>query len=496
MLINKLDVELVVEHPPANLSQQWWTQVAGLKVVTLKIGRTYAAEVLSLDLEKLELQLDRISDQGFQAIEIFAPAEGRFAYNGLDTTNHYRIDPELGTMEDFRNLVHMAHRKHLAVTIFHNIGYYSQEASDWIEACDLKRAGITTGKVKWFIWADRVDAPPPAENDTYFIVYNTTKGDLSDKPKTWGWQYSERAGCYYWSRWEDTAMTNPVGLPQNDWRSDEWPQEAERIVRFWMDTGIDGMVIDAPHYYVGLNWRKWNRFIADSILRVPNTMIQPEGGSGVGWVTDGRCNCMQNYRFRTFDSEKWVNSCNHALETGDPRVIENSLSYRDTIVAAGAVLYHVVNKDHHNAAKRHLIMATLAAIGEMIVFVAYPDGDPGDPDEEETWILKTRYNHPSLQDSGQRIKLDTNVNEKCYALLRIANNQAERIMVVLNYQPDQQIIKVDISGFDAKCLVDLQTGESIPRESFITVNLPGYGYKFLQVISVGDDPVTTPMTSH
>lgn len=150
----------MTQHPDSEASlrhllpDRWWETVAGLKIVTLKQGRTYGHE-LSLDPEELSEQLDQIVAQGFQVIEVFAPAEGLYAYSGLDTTNHYRIDPELGTMDGFRRLVRIAHSKGLAVVIFPNIGYFSVEAPDWITAC----TDPESEQARWFSWADRPDAP-------------------------------------------------------------------------------------------------------------------------------------------------------------------------------------------------------------------------------------------------------------------------------------------------------------------------------------------------
>jgi glycosidase len=468
----------------SRLPPRWWESAAGLKVVTLKQGRSYATEVLPLDPAKAGPQLDRIKAQGFQVIEIFAPAEGLFAYNGLDTKNHYRIDLELGTMNDFRKLIRLVHSKGIAVVVFHNVGYHSVEAPDWLEACDLKKAGKTKGKVKWFIWADRADAQAPAPEDTYFLVDHNVRGRALQRPTTWGWQFSERAGSYYWSRWEATLKDGSrIGLPADDWRSDEWPQEAARILRAWMDTGLDGMLIDAPLFYPGLNWQKVNRFITGVISKVPNVMIQPEGGRGVGWITDGGFNCIQDYSLANWDGETHrIQSFDQAIATGDPRPIEESLMYHDAVVAAGGVLYKKEFAAYDDPAKTHLAKATVAAIGDIVAFIRRRGPASPDPDDEETWILKTKFAHPALHNRGRRTKLETNADDKYYAFLRTSANNSERIVVVLNFQPSPQTVEVDLSGIAAERLVDVRTGDSHQRRSFVKIELPAYGYRFFQVI--------------
>lgn len=467
------------------IPDRWWERTVGIKIVTLKRGRTYSNE-LSLDPVRAAEQLDQFKAQGFQAIEIFASAEGRYAYSGLDTTNHYRIDPELGTMEDFRRLVRIAHGKGLAVIAFINLGYFSLEAPDWIEACKSR----DSGQAKWFSWADAPDAPPPAE-DSVFRVTQKTAGDsdrIEDYP-TWGWQYSELAGRYYWARWQAKDQDgNWVGLPQTDWSHDEWPREAERIIRFWMDTGLDGMVIDAPLFYTGLTWEKNNRYMSGVIASYGNAYAQPEGGREISWITEGRYNGIQDYGVMigvgTFPDKDWENSAVTAIETGDPRPIEACLrNYHDIMVAEGATLYQTSRgvPRYEELSKRHLERAVVAAIGNTAAYGRRRGG----PDVEESWILRTARLHPALHPLSRRRKLPTNVDEKCYALLRTASDESERVLVVLNFQPTSQTVEVDLSGVDAAGLVELRHGELIRRQNPFSVELPAHGYRFFQVLAPG-----------
>jgi hypothetical protein len=195
------------------LPDRWWETAAGLYLCTFKPNRGYA-HLLSLDPGKAAAEVADIAAQGFQVIEIFAPAEGRFGYAGLDMTDPYTIDRELGTIEDFRCFVRLAHGNGIAVVVFLNVGYFSLEAPAWLEACADRKAGKNTEKVRWFCWADSPDAPPPTRTDDRSFAAGVVPPDIPDAPKTWGWQYSEAADCYYWARWQaKDAQGNWVGLP-------------------------------------------------------------------------------------------------------------------------------------------------------------------------------------------------------------------------------------------------------------------------------------------
>jgi hypothetical protein len=453
------------------LPDRWWEHAAGLYLCTFKPGRGYA-HVLSLDPGKAFEELADIRAQGFQAIEIFAPADGRFGYAGLDMTDPYNVDRELGTMEDFRCFVRLAHGNGIAVVVFLNVGYFSFEAPAWLQACADRKAGRDTEKVRWFSWADSPDAPPPALPEDHFFAAGVVPPGTPDAPNTWGWQYSDEAGCYYWARWQaKDEHGNWVGLPQTDWGSEEWPREAERIIRFWMDTGIDGMLIDAPMCYSRFTWAKNNRHITDVISSYGNAFIQPEGGRDVAWLTEGGYNCLQDYGLG--------HSLRHAIREGEPSRIEESLrGYRDLVVGAGGVVYAKVERIE-DPQQRRLQTATVASVGDILVYGT--DDMPG-PDEEEQWLLRTRFGHPAFQFQASRRRLSTNANGSCYAFLKTAQDGSERVLVVLNFGGSPQMVEVDLSGVATAGLVNLRTGERLDRALPFSAGLPAHGYAFFQVL--------------
>ena len=453
---------------------RWWEKAAGMKRLYLK--PPWRPQI-SLDPVKASQQLDQIKAQGFQAIWIVAPAEGLYKAGGLDTKNHYRIDPQLGAMDDFRRLVRIAHSKGLAVTVFYNLGYVSVESPDWIEACKDKKAGKETDRVKWFLWSDKADTPrPPALED----IRNTPKPE--GKPKTWGWQYSELAGSYFWFRFKTKDKDgNDIPLPQNNWGSEGWRKEAERIVRFWMDTGIDGMLMDAPHSFACQTWEYNRRYICDVISSYGNTLSQPEGATDPSFITEAGYNCIRDYGLKF---KKYADAITGAIETGNPRVIEEKLQdYHDVMAQAGGVLWWTISSDFDgDLAKKHLHRAVLAAIGDIF---GYTYG-AGDPDAEETWILQTKYVHPALHPVATRRKLATNNDDKYYAILKTAKDGSERILAVFNFQSSPQTVKVDLSVVNTPWLVDLRNRELKKRENLferVAIELPAYGYGFYEIVS-------------
>jgi len=190
------------------------------------------------------------------------------------------------------------------------------------------------------------------------------------------------------------------------------------------------------------------------------------------WITEGGYNCLRDYGLRLWDNDVIMT----AIETGDPWPIEESLrDYHDIAVTAGGILYQRVS-NYDEPAKRHLARATVAAVGDLVVY----SRQSGDPDTEEKWILKTKRVHPALHQLSTRRKLVTNADDKYYAFLKTAADKSERMLVVLNYQSSPQTIDIDVSGVAMSGLLELESGELIVPKNHFEVELPVYGNRFHQ----------------
>jgi sucrose-6-phosphate hydrolase SacC (GH32 family) len=464
---------------------RWWETTAAIVRVHPRGKTPFPIK----DVSRLEPALDDLLAQGITAVEVFAPAEGGRSFGGLDTIDRYRLEPAAGTMDDFRNLVRRAHARGMAIISFDNLGYSSVEAIDFLKAADDVREGRASREASFFIWSDSADAPPPSEGaDQVFFVRPThlpgaTPGSFYDSSKHEYWEWSERARKFYWTKWGgEDRQGRKVRLPQYDWRSPAFQEEAERVVRFWMDTGIDGMVIDAVNWYVGCTWEMSRRRMTDVIKSYGNAYAQPEGAGAfredpVAWITEGGWNSVQDYGLGIW-WEDGTNVIRKSIETGDPRPLEAALrSYHDRVVEAGGSLYFQPT-GFDDDARWHLALATLTSLGSLIQVEDWPN-EPADA--ERCWLLKTKASHSALHQCSTRRHIPTLADDKHYAFLRTAPGGVERLLVVLNFQREAQEVGVDLSGLAASALVDLRTGERFAREPILRLPLAGFGYRFLLV---------------
>ncbi len=390
------------------------------------------------------------------AIEVFAPEEGGNSYDGLDAKNRFRLDPGLGSIDDFRNLVRLAHSFGMHVITFQNLGYGSLDSDQFLKAADDERAGRASIETGFYYWSEHADAPVPAASNSYFFVrpslpgYNPTKNEF--------WQWSDRARKYYWTRWPGVdAQGNPIHLPQYNWTGDAWPGEAAHIIRFWLSTGIDGMVLDAVNWYAGMDWQKNAEFFRihsrESFLspkaEEPSTRTIRWDGSQKG--------LHQSVRL-------WAgnlvgagnNPLEQAVRDAKPQLLEQALrNYHDPVVAAGGTLYFPV-PNLKDPELQTFTEALLVGSGDMLCYCAVADSITR-PAAGVPKLLQFKSTHPALFQNSTRRRIPTSEDDRIYAILRESADHAERLLLVFNFSALPTQVQVDTGAIRAARYVDIES---------------------------------------
>ena len=181
---------------------------------------------------------------------------------------------------------------------------------DFLKACDDVKAGATRARRGCTCGPMRPTRrrrrAPAGPTRTSWCARRTLAGQRGEG-RVLGAQRARRQVLL--DRWDGVDLAGKaVRLPQYNWGSEEFQQECEKIVRFWMDTGIDGMMIDAVNWYVGCDWAKNRKRMTDVIASYGGKYSQPEGAGAfhddpVPWVTDGGWTCVQDYGLGIFWEE-------------------------------------------------------------------------------------------------------------------------------------------------------------------------------------------------
>jgi Alpha amylase, catalytic domain/Maltogenic Amylase, C-terminal domain len=474
------------QKPKSNAPVPWYMSAAAIHRVTLKPPTKYwRFEQLSMDPATASHQLATWKDEGIDALEIFAPEQGGNSYDGLDAKDRFRLDPGLGSMQDFRRLVQQAHRAGFDVVTFQNLGYSSVDAPQFLKAEEDVRAGRDTPDKNFYFWSKTEDAPQPAASNSYFLVRPKQPG--YDPLKNEFWQWSDRAQQYYWTRWPGKdANGQTVRLPQYNWEGKAWPTEAEKVVKFWMSTGLDGMILDAVNWYTGATWQKIDQRITDPISSGGHKFIQPEGGGAfrtddpVGWVTEGHFTNLYDYGLGIW-WEKDNQALRQSVEGGNPDLLEKALrGYHDRVVAAGGTLYMPV-PNLHDAERQQMAEALLATSGDILCYCD-PRGGITQPAPGIPALLKLKAHHPALYQNSSRRRIATNDDTHFYATLRDAADHSEHLLIVFNFQSQPAQVEVDLGAVHGSKFVGLDGGTAMPvRNGRLLVDLPAYGHRIVTV---------------
>mgnify|MGYP001232239204 CR=1 FL=1 len=449
----------------STLRPSWWEKASCLVRPYLKASRRTLRDLIH--------NLDMYQAMGIGGIEVFAPLQGGLCYHGLDTLDFYKIDPEIGSLDDFITLINEAHARNMAIVMFINLGYSHEQFPEFLKACDDIRRNEETAEAQMFCWSrtgkdtmDRSLAP-------YFM------NDLHGQ-----WHWSDRAESYYWVKWE--GEQGGYHLPQFNFASATWQNKVKEILQYWLNWGIDGIVIDAVNWYIGCTWEICRESMTDILKNAGNLLSQPEGAGGfnddpVVWITRGGWNCLMDYSIKLWWEGKDV--IRSAILSGDPTPVEVALrSYRDRVVNAGGICYIDPPDLNDVSLDASLLGAALtASIGELMIFI----GDPFIRFSEEylhgvTRLLKLRQQFPALCAGGHRWQLHTSDNRRFYAVLREQPGE-KSVIGVYNFQPQEEDIQIDLGEISPDRLTDCMTGEILKAESTLHLHLPSFGYRFFWI---------------
>ncbi|MFN2366967.1 MAG: maltose alpha-D-glucosyltransferase [Desulfurivibrionaceae bacterium] len=177
------------------------------------------------DFRGLIEKLDYIEQLGVTAIWLLPFYPSPFRDDGYDIANYRGIHPSYGTLRDFRTFVREAHRRNIRV-ITELVINHTSDQHPWFQAA--RRAKANSARRKYYVWnKDNTRFP-----ETRIIFTDTESSN---------WSWDAEAKAYYWHRF----FSHQPDLNHNN------PQVVKailKIMRYWLDMGIDGLRLDAVPY--------------------------------------------------------------------------------------------------------------------------------------------------------------------------------------------------------------------------------------------------------
>jgi len=158
------------------------------------------------------------SDLGVTGIWLM-PINPSPSYHGFDVTDYYGINPQYGTMDDFKRLMREAHARGIHVIVDLVLNHCSSLHPWFVSAA----ASGASPKRNWFIWSQTNPG------------YSGPWGE-----QVW-WPYGI---SYYY------GIFSP-GMPDLNYLNSEVVATMEGMVRYWLeDVGVDGFRLDAARHII------------------------------------------------------------------------------------------------------------------------------------------------------------------------------------------------------------------------------------------------------
>jgi alpha-glucosidase len=177
------------------------------------------------DLRGVTSRVDHLVELGVDAVWFSPFYPSALADGGYDVDDYRDIDPRLGTLADFDELVSVLHGAGIRVM------------TDLVP-------NHTSDRHAWFTEALAAGRGSPARERYHFR--DGSGPDGSEPPNDW----ESILGGPAWERVEDGQWYLHVFAPEQpdlNWDHPEVREEFRDILRFWCDRGVDGFRVDVAH---------------------------------------------------------------------------------------------------------------------------------------------------------------------------------------------------------------------------------------------------------
>jgi len=177
------------------------------------------------DFAGLTEKLGYLQELGVTALWLlpFYPSPGRD--DGYDIADYGAINPDFGTMKDFRRFIAEAKARGLRV-ITELVINHTSDQHDWFKRA--RRSDSKSSARNWYVWSDTDQK------------YLGTRIIFTDTEKS-NWTWDPEAGQFYWHRFfshqPDLNFDNPHVV-----------SAIVQVMKRWLDAGVDGFRLDAIPY--------------------------------------------------------------------------------------------------------------------------------------------------------------------------------------------------------------------------------------------------------
>lgn len=172
------------------------------------------------DLEGVINRLPYIEKLGVDVIWLNPVYKSPNVDNGYDVSDYEDIQPVFGDMATFDRLLDEAHKRNIKIVMDLVVNHSSDQ-------------------LDWFISSKK------SKDNPYHDYYIWKNGSPDKLPNNWGsyfsgpaWTYDDKLGQYYLHLFAKEQ-------PELNWRNKAMRQDVYKMMRWWLDKGIDGFRMDS-----------------------------------------------------------------------------------------------------------------------------------------------------------------------------------------------------------------------------------------------------------
>lgn len=182
------------------------------------------------DIVGITSRVDYVAELGVDAIWLSPFYPSALADGGYDVADYRNVDPRLGSLRDFDDMIAAYHSRGIRVFV-DIVPNHSSSLHEWFQAALASQPGSP-------------------ERERY--IFRDGKGPHGDLPPN---DWPSHFGPSAWTR-----TTNPDGTPGQwylhlfapeqpdfNWDNPEVLEDFQKTIKFWSDRGVDGFRIDVAH---------------------------------------------------------------------------------------------------------------------------------------------------------------------------------------------------------------------------------------------------------
>ncbi len=216
----------MAEHTFLSGPKDWWRQAVVYQIYPRSFADSNGDGIG--DLRGIIGKVDYLSSLSIDAVWLspFYPSE--LADGGYDVADYRDVDPRIGTLAEFDELVEKLHAKQIRVFV----DIVPNHSSDQ------------------HVWFQEALKSPPGSKARARYIFRDGRGANGELPPS---ELSSHFGPEGWTRTEDGQWYMHLFTteqPDFDWSNREVHDEFLKTLKFWSDRGVDGFRIDVAHALV------------------------------------------------------------------------------------------------------------------------------------------------------------------------------------------------------------------------------------------------------